>query len=144
MRRFIVIACAPVAAACLFLWAGAPARADVVFDGGGEFVNLFAVEASKAGVAFVAREPSGRCGITYHVERFGESPALLALIRDTEGHRCKGKLRIYGRVAFSYEELELEIGERFQVLNSIEANSLSLSVFRGASVELNHRFQTER
>jgi hypothetical protein len=101
----------------------APVHADVVVDGGGSFVTLFGVNATASGVVFDAREPQLLCGATYDVERLGGDPALLALIRDG-GHPCRGKITIRTTVRFSYEELGLEIGERFQVLNSIEANVL--------------------
>src|SRR5262245_42350447 len=79
-------------------------RAEVTIDGGGAFVTLFGVNATPAGVVFDAREPGALCGATYHVERFGEDPALLALIRDG-GFGCRGKICTRVTAVFSYEEL---------------------------------------
>ena len=107
----------------VFLVVG-PVRAEVVVDGGGSLVTLFGVNATPAGVVFDAREPGALCGATYHVERFGENPALLALIRDG-GFGCRGKICTRVTEVFSYEDLGLQIGERFQVLNPIEANVLT-------------------
>jgi hypothetical protein len=101
-----------------------PVRAQVVVDGSGSFVTLFGVNATPAGVVFDAREPAALCGATYHVERFGGDPALVALIRDG-GHRCRGKITTRVTVAFNYEQIGLEVGDLFQVLNPIEANRLS-------------------
>lgn len=107
----------------LFVFLHGPVRADVVIDGGGSFVTLLGVNANSSGVVFDAREPGAMCDFTYHIQRFGEGPALLALIREG-GQPCRGKLRIRATVAFSYEELGLEVGDTFQVLNPIEANDL--------------------
>jgi hypothetical protein len=143
MRKPILLACSTVAVASLFLSVGIQIRADVVVDGEGTFVSLFAIETNDDGVIFVVREPSGLCGPPYHVERFGESPALLALIRDPGGHPCRGKLQIFARIAISYDELGLAIGDRFQVLNSIEANTVPFTPPRGVSPGLQRSLSSE-
>ena len=124
MKMHTLVAVGTALAVFLVVAIDAPVRAEVVVDGGGSFVTLFGVNATPAGVVFDAREPGALCGATYHIERLGEDPALLALIRDG-GHGCRGKITIRVTVQFSYEEIGLQVGERFQVLNPIEANLLS-------------------
>lgn len=124
MRRTPLLFGSALIALSLFLHVDGFAQSDgdVVIDGGATFPNLFAVITNEEGIVFVAREPSATCGIPYHVQRFGEDPALIALISDPPPRNCRGKLSVFGVASFSYEELGLEVGELFQVLNPIEAS----------------------
>jgi len=125
-------------AASISLATAGLARADVVVDGGGSFSTLFGINATPSGIVFDAREPQLLCGATYHVERLGNDPALLALIRDG-GNPCRGKLTTHTTVQVSYAEIGLEIGDRFQVLNPIEANVIAVAPSPGARSGLRRR-----
>lgn len=124
MRRRTLLLSSALIALSLLLHADGFAQSDgdVVIDGGATFPNLFAVVTNEEGIVFVAREPSATCGIRYHVQRFGKEPALIALISDPPPRNCRGKITTFGVVSFSYEELGLEVGERVQILNPIEAS----------------------
>lgn len=111
---------------CLLLFQ-MPAFSEVIVDGGGRFETLLGVRVGQSGVVFEVTGQGSGCTRKdqFHVERFGEHPVRLILIRD--GHfpgDCRRNVVFRQGIAFSFSELGLELGDLLEVVNPIEINNL--------------------
>ena len=110
----------------------APAFSEVIIDGGGRFETLLGLRVTERGVVFEVEGQGEGCTRKdqFHVERYGEEPVHLILIRD--GHfpgECRRALRFRQAIKFSFSELGLALGDRLVVINPVEVNEIPEAPF---------------
>jgi hypothetical protein len=105
----------------------APAFSEVIIDGGGRFETLLGLRVTERDVVFEVvglGEPCTRKD-QFHVERYGEEPVHLILIRDGNvPGECRHNRIFRQAIAFSFRELGLALGERLVVINPVEVNEI--------------------
>jgi hypothetical protein len=108
-----------------------PAFGDVVINAGGRFESLLGLRIGPRGVTFEVRGQGPGCTAKehFHVERFGQDPAHLILIRDVPSAGTIEGVCRHNRVFrqaffFSFRELELDLGERIEVVNPVQVNDI--------------------
>ena len=123
-----------VSVVALLLAFQAPALGDVVIDAGGRFEILLGLKIGQRAVTFEVRGQGPGCTEKehFHVERFGEDPVHLILIRDrpragTIEGICRRSIVVRQRIRFSFRELGLGLADQVRVVNPVQINDIPLS-----------------
>lgn len=103
------------------------ASAQVITDAGGRFETLLGLRVGQRAVAFDVAGQGEGCTRKdhFHVERFGDDPVRLILIRDGNFPGDCRHDRIFRQGnTFTYRELGLQLGDRIEIVNPVEINDI--------------------